>query len=59
MLKEKYLASLFKTINRRINKLNIPIDTGKDKVSKDEYIIMAIDSIGIKITNIRKWMQDK
>ncbi len=49
----------FTTINRRINKLNIPIDTGKDKVSKDEYIIIAIDSTGIKITNRGQWMQDK
>ncbi len=49
----------FTTINRRINKLNIPINTGKDKVFKDEYIIIAIDIIGIKITNRGQWMQDK
>jgi hypothetical protein len=49
----------FTTINRRINKLNIPINTGKDKVSKDEYIIIAIDSTGIKVTNRGQWMQDK
>jgi hypothetical protein len=49
----------FTTINRRINKLNIPINTDKDKVSKDEYIIIAIDSTGIKVTNRGQWMQDK
>jgi hypothetical protein len=36
--------------HRRINKLDIPINTAKD-VSKDEYIVIAIDSTGIKVTN--------
>ncbi len=27
--------------------------------SKDEYIIIAIDSTGIKVTNRGQWMQDK
>jgi hypothetical protein len=40
----------FTTINRRIKKLNIPINTAKE-VSKDEYITIAIDSTGIKVTN--------
>ena len=48
----------FTTINRRINKLNIPINTAKD-VSKDEYIVIAIDSTGIKVTNRDQWMRDK
>ena len=47
------------TINRRINKLNIPINTCKDQVSKDEYIIIAIDSTGIKVTNRGQWIRDK
>ncbi len=37
-------------INRRINKLNISINTAKE-VCKDEYIIIAIDGTGIKVTN--------
>ncbi len=49
----------FTTINRRINKLNIPINTDKDKVSKDEYVIIAIYSYGIKVTNRGQWLQDK
>jgi len=36
----------FTTINRRINKLNIKINNYNNKynVSKDEYLIIAIDS---------------
>jgi hypothetical protein len=49
----------FTTINRRINKLNIPINTDKDRVSKDGYIIIAIDSTGIKATIRGQLMQDK
>jgi hypothetical protein len=49
----------FTTINRRINKLNIPINNNEDKVPKDEYLIIAIDSTGIKVTNMGQWMQDK
>jgi hypothetical protein len=44
--------------HRRINKLDIPINTAKD-VSKDEYIVIAIDSTGIKVTNRGQWMRDK
>ena len=47
----------FTTINRRINKLSIPINTAKE--FKDEYIVIAIDSTGIKVTNRGQWMQDK
>jgi hypothetical protein len=48
MLNGKFLTSIldYTTINRRINKLDIPINTAKD-VSKDEYIVIAIDSTGI------------
>ena len=59
MPEEKYLPILFTTINRRINKLNISIDADKHKVSKDEYIIIAIDSTGIKVTNRGQWLRDK
>ncbi len=50
----------FTTINRRINKLNIPINNNNNnKLSKDEYLIIAIDSTGIKVTNRGQWMRDK
>ncbi len=49
----------FTTISRRINKLNIPINDNKHGVSKDEYLIIAIDSTGIKITNRGQWLRDK
>ena len=42
----------YTTINRRINRLNIKVeDTVTEESSKDDYIIIAIDSTGIKITN--------
>ena len=49
----------FTTINRRINKLNISINNNTDRVSEDDYLIIAIDSTGIKVTNRGQWMQDK
>ena len=50
----------FTTINRRINKLNIQINNNnKDKVSREEYLIIAIGSTGIKVTNRGQWMRDK
>ena len=40
--------------------MNIPIkDTAKSKEYEDEYIVIAIDSTGIKITNRGQWMRDK
>ena len=61
MRKEKYLPIPdYTTINRRINKLDIKIK--KDNKSKEfeyEYIIIAIDIPGIKVTNRGQWMQDK
>ncbi len=62
MLKEKYLhIPDYTTINRRINSLDIKIkdDDNKDKEFKDEYIVIAIDSTGIKVTNRGQWMRDK
>jgi hypothetical protein len=49
------------TISRRINKLNITIKDAIDsnKFIKDKYIVISIDSTGIKVTNNRshQWMQ--
>jgi hypothetical protein len=49
----------YTTINRRINRLNIKV---KDTVTKEfegNYIIIAIDSTGIKISNRGQWLRDK
>ncbi|HEY6535709.1 MAG TPA: hypothetical protein VIY08_07950 [Candidatus Nitrosocosmicus sp.] len=58
MIKEKIPSILdFTTIcKKRINKLNIPINTDKNKVSKDEYIIILKYSNGIKVTNRGQWL---
>ena len=61
-LKEKYhLYPIYITINRRINRLDIKIkeDDNKNKKFKDEYIVISIDSTGIKITNRGQWMREK
>ena len=48
------------TINRRINSLGIKVENdNKSKESEDEYLIIAIDSTRIKVTNRGRWMQDK
>jgi Transposase DDE domain len=50
----------YTTINRRINRLDIKIkDDNKSKEFKDDYIVIAIDSTGIKVTNRGQWMSDK
>jgi len=51
----------YTTINRRINKLDVKIkDTdNKGKEFEDDYLIIAIDSAGIKITNRGQWLRDK
>ena len=50
----------YTTINRRINRLDIKIDDTTDsKEFEDEYIVIAIDSTGIKVTNRGQWMRDK
>ncbi len=51
----------YSTINRRINRLDIPIKyaDGKNTEFEDEYIVIAIDSTGIKVTNRGQWMRDK
>ena len=51
----------YTTINRRINRLNIKIKDvdNKNKDFEDEYIVIAIDSTGIKVTNRGQWMREK
>src|SRR3954468_8730288 len=50
----------YTTINRRINKLNIKVeDTVTKESAKDDCIIIAIDSTGIKVTNRGQWLRDK
>jgi len=50
----------FTTINRRINRLDIKIkDTADNKEFEDEYIVIAIDSTGIKVTNRGQWMDER
>ena len=51
----------YTTINRRINRLDIQIKdtTDSSKEFEDEYIIIAIDGPGIKVTNRGQWMKDK
>ncbi|MER5175919.1 MAG: transposase [Candidatus Nitrosocosmicus sp.] len=39
--------------------MNIKINDNKDKEFEDEYIVIAIDSTGIKVTNRGQWMRDK
>ena len=60
MLKEKYhqfqITQLFAKKNKQIK---YSINNNTDRVFKDEYIIIAIDSTGIKVTNRGQWMQDK
>src|SRR3954451_11695051 len=51
----------YTTINRSINRLDIKIKDidNKNKQIKDEYIVVAIDSTGIKVTNRGQWMREK
>jgi hypothetical protein len=61
---EKYLPSIpdYTTISRRINRLDIKIrDTtdSKNMQFEDEYLVIAIDSTGIKVTNRGQWMREK
>jgi len=44
----------YSTISRRVNRLEIKID---EKLGND--IVIALDSIGIKIANRGKWMRHK
>ena len=50
----------YTTINRRTNSLNITIkEDNKSKEFEDEYIVIAIESTGIKVTNRGQWMREK
>jgi hypothetical protein len=50
----------YTTISRRINRLDIKIeDNNKSKEFEDDYIVIAIDSTGIKVTNRGQWLRDK
>ena len=47
-------------MQKRINKLDIKVEAdNKSKEFEDEYIIIAIDSTSIKVTNRGQWMRDK
>ena len=48
----------YTTINRRINRLDIKIQD-KSKEFENDYIVIAIDSTGIKVTNRGQWMREK
>lgn len=52
----------YTTISRRINRLNIKVEDATitdNESTKDSYIIIAIDSTGIKVTNRGQWIRDK
>ena len=50
---------LFSIINRRIIRLDTKINENKSMELEDDYIAVAIDSTGIKVTNRGQWMRDK
>ena len=49
----------YSTISRRINRLDMKINENKGMEFEDDYIAVAIDSTGIKVTNRGQWMRDK
>jgi hypothetical protein len=49
----------YTTINRRINRLDIKIKDNKSKEFEDNYLIIAIDITGIKVTNRGQGMREK
>ena len=58
--KSTFYPQDYTTINRRINRLDIKIkEDSKGKEFEDDYIVIAIDSTGIKVTNRGQWMRDK
>ena len=61
MLKGNIFHSRFyNNKQRRINKLDIKIkEDNKDEEFEDEYIVIAMDSTGIKVTNRGQWMREK
>jgi IS5 family transposase len=49
----------YSTISRRVNRLDIKINGNKSMEFEDDYIVIAIESTGIKVTNRGQWMEDK
>jgi hypothetical protein len=49
----------FSTINRRVNRLDLKIKNKNARELEDRYIIIDIDSTGIKVTNRGQWMNKK
>jgi hypothetical protein len=49
----------YTTISRRTNRLDIKIQDNKSKEFEDNYIVIAIDSTSIKVTNRGKEMIDR
>jgi hypothetical protein len=49
----------YSTISRRINRLNFKIKDTNAIEFADQYIVIAIDSTGIKVTNRDQWMREK
>lgn len=46
-------------ICKRINRLNIDIKKREKMEEDDDYVIVSIDSTGIKVTNRGQWMDEK
>jgi hypothetical protein len=53
MLEGKYPLSIpdYSTISRRINRLDLKTENDKSRVFEEDYIVVAIDNTGIKVTN--------
>jgi uncharacterized coiled-coil DUF342 family protein len=49
----------YTTISRRINKLDIKIQNSKSKYFEDNYIVIAIYSTDIKVTNRGQLIKEK
>ena len=49
----------YSTISRRINRLNFKIKDTNAIEFADQYIVIAIDSTDIKVTNRGQWMREK
>jgi hypothetical protein len=49
----------YSNISRRINRLDIKINTDDRHVANDDYFVIAIDSTGIKVSNRGDWIRHK
>jgi hypothetical protein len=54
-----HLTPDYTVINRRIHRLYIKIKGSKDKEFQYDYLIIAIDNIGVKVTDRCQWMREK